>query len=133
MISPQDMENSLLIRNMSRNYALKAVNEDVHVKCTGQSNKIILDNLRYIDDCSKNIEVRIPFVPGYNSGQIEKMGYFLSELKHLTKVRSLPYHNYAGSKYRVLGMENTLPEIVLAVVAVAASVNVIRAYGIEVL
>lgn len=59
-------------------YDLKAVDEDVHVKCTGQSNKIILDNLRYIDDCGKNIEIRIPFVPEYNSDQKEKMGEFLT-------------------------------------------------------
>ena len=114
-------------------YDLKAVDEDVHVKCTGQSNKIILENLLYIDNCGKNIEVRIPFVPGYNSDQIEKMGEFLNELKHLTKVRVLPYHNYAGSKYGALGMENTLPEKLPDTVAVEAAVNVIRAYGIEVI
>ena len=28
----------------------------------------------------------------------------------MTNVRVLPYHNYAGSKYKALGMENSLPE-----------------------
>ena len=91
-------------------YDLKAYDEDVHIKCTGQSNKIILDNLKYIDGCGKQIEIRIPYVPKYNDEQIEKIGAFLSGLKNIVKVRVLPYHNYAGSKYKALNMENTIPE-----------------------
>ena len=91
-------------------YDLKAYDEEVHIKCTGQSNKMILDNLQYIDACGKKIEIRIPYVPEYNSDETEKIADFLSELKNITKVRVLPYHNYAGSKYEALDMENTLPE-----------------------
>ncbi len=92
-------------------YDVKAYDEGVHIKCTGQSNKLILENLKYIDACGKNIEVRIPYVPEYNADQMEKIGALLCELKHLTGVRVLPYHNYAGSKYEALDMENTLPTI----------------------
>ena len=90
-------------------YDLKAYDEDVHIKCTGQSNKIILENLLYLDSVGKNIEIRIPYVPEYNSDQIEKIAILLSELKHITKIRVLPYHNYAGSKYAALNIPNTLP------------------------
>lgn len=92
-------------------YDIKAYDEDVHIRCTGQSNKIILENLSYIDSCGKKIEIRIPYVPEYNDNQIEKIAQFLNKLENLTKVRVLPYHNYAGSKYKSLDMENTLPEI----------------------
>ena len=34
---------------------------------------------------------------------------YLNGLKHVRRVRILPYHNYAGSKYTALGMRNTLP------------------------
>ena len=91
-------------------YDFKAFDEDVHKKCTGKSNKIILENLKYLDECGKKIEIRIPFVPEYNKDQIEKISAFLKELKNITKVRILPYHNYAGSKYEALSMENTLPK-----------------------
>ena len=91
-------------------YDVKAIDEDVHIKCTGVSNKLIIENLKYIDSCGKKIEVRIPYVPELNSDQIEKIAELLSELKNLTKVRVLPYHNYAGSKYASLDMKNTLPE-----------------------
>ena len=90
-------------------YDLKAYDEGVHIKCTGRSNKQILENLKYLDSVGKNIEIRIPYVPEYNDRQIEKLGYFLAGLEHITKIRILPYHNYAGSKYVALNMQNTLP------------------------
>lgn len=91
-------------------YDIKAIDEDVHIKCTGHSNKAILENLKYIDSCGKSIEVRIPFVPQFNDNQIEKIAEFLKGLKNINKVRVLPYHNYAGSKYAALDMPNTLPD-----------------------
>lgn len=91
-------------------YDIKSADEDVHIRCTGQPNKLILQNLRYIDDCGKAIEIRIPYVPSFNSGQEEKIIELLKEFKNITKVKVLPYHNYAGSKYEALSMENTLPD-----------------------
>lgn len=90
-------------------YDLKAYDEDVHIKCTGMSNKQILENLKYLDSLNKDIEIRIPFVPEYNDGQIEKIAWFLAPMKHITGVRLLAYHNYADSKYEALGIRNTLP------------------------
>ena len=91
-------------------YDIKAYSEEVHKRCTGTSNKLILENLKHLDSLGKNIEIRIPYVPDFNSGEIEKIAYFLSKLTHVFRVRILPYHNYAGSKYEALGIENTLPE-----------------------
>lgn len=90
-------------------YDIKAYDDDVHVKCTGQPCKIILENLKYLDSTGSNIEIRIPYVPDYNSSEIEKIANFLSKLRHITKIRVLPYHNYAGSKYEALNITNTLP------------------------
>lgn len=90
-------------------YDLKAYDEDTHIRCTGQSNRTILENLRYLDACGKKCEIRIPYVPGLNDHQMEKIAAFLKPMKHITKVKVLAYHNYAGSKYAALGMENTLP------------------------
>lgn len=92
-------------------YDIKALDDDIHIKCTGQSNKIIIDNIKYIDQSGANSEIRIPNIPGYNDGQIDKIKEFVSKFKNVTKVRVLPYHNYAESKYTALGMDNTLPEM----------------------
>lgn len=90
-------------------YDLKAYDSDVHKMCTGLPNDIILDNLRYLDSIGKAVEIRIPFVPGYNDCEIEKIAEFLATLKNLTKIRVLPYHNYASSKYRSLDMPCDMP------------------------
>lgn len=92
-------------------YDIKAIDEDVHIKCTGQPNKLILENLKCIDSCGKAIEVRIPYVPEFNDNQIDKIAEFLKPLKNVKAVKVLPYHNYAESKYEALDMENTLPDI----------------------
>lgn len=91
-------------------YDIKAIDENVHIKCTGQSNRRILENLKYIDAAGKKTEIRYPYVPGYNSGEAESIAEFVSSLKNVTGVRVLSYHNYAGSKYLSLGMKNTLPD-----------------------
>lgn len=112
-------------------YDLKAIDEDVHIRCTGQPNGLILDNLRYIDSIGKPIEIRIPYVPGYNDDQIEKMAKFLSGLKNITKIRVLPYHNYAGSKYASLTMENTLPDLLPTEEEVRKAVELLKSYGMN--
>ena len=90
-------------------YDLKAFDEHVHIRCTGQSNKTILDNLRYLDSLGKSTEIRIPLVPDYNDSQIDKLYGFVKELRNVKKVRVLPYHNYATSKFKALGMEALMP------------------------
>ena len=90
-------------------YDIKAIDEEVHIKCTGYSNKLILDNIKYLDSLGKMIEVRIPYVPEYNDNQLEKISEFLKTLSNVKAVKVLPYHNFAGSKYKALGMENSLP------------------------
>jgi pyruvate formate lyase activating enzyme len=91
-------------------YDMKAYDEDAHIRCTGQSNALVLENLKYLDACGAKVEIRIPYVPEYNADQIERIARFLQQIKNITKVRVLPYHNYAGSKYASLQMENTLPD-----------------------
>jgi pyruvate formate lyase activating enzyme len=92
-------------------YDIKAYDENVHRKCTGQSNKQVIENLQYLDKKGCKVEIRIPYVPQFNDGEIEKIGEILNGLNNLTKVRVLPYHSYAGSKYEALEIENMLPAI----------------------
>ena len=94
-------------------YDIKAMDEEVHRRCTGHTNRQILENLRYLDDSGASLEIRYPYVPGYNDGEWQAIAQELLTLKHLTKVRILPYHHFAGSRYEALGMENTLPKVPL--------------------
>ena len=114
-------------------YDIKAIDESIHEKCTGVSNIQILENIKYLDDKGCKIEVRIPFVPEYNDGEIGGIAKLLSTLKNLTKVRVLPYHNYAGSKYASLDMKNNLPTILPTDEQMENARNIIRKYGIKVM
>lgn len=80
-------------------FDIKAIDEQVHIACTGASNKQILENLRYIDTKNIPVEIRYPYVPTMNDGEAEKIADFVKELKNLTLVRVLPYHDYAEAKY----------------------------------
>ncbi len=92
-------------------YDIKALDRDVHKKCTGEYNDIILENLEYLDSKGKKIEIRIPFVPKFNDDQIEKIAEYVKTLKSVTAVKILPFHNFAGNKYLSLGYENNLPDV----------------------
>lgn len=90
-------------------YDIKAMDPEVHKRCTGKTNELILENLKYIDRCGKAIEIRIPYIPRWNSGEIEKIAEFLSGLKNVKGIRVLPYHKYAEAKYLSLGTEDLSP------------------------
>ena len=112
-------------------YDIKAIDESVHINCTGYSNKQILDNLKFLVDSGAKIEIRVPYVPNLNDNQIEKIGKFLSKLKNITKVRVLPYHNYAGSKYDSLGLKNTLPLTIPTSEQITLAVETLKKYGLN--
>lgn len=114
-------------------YDIKAIDESVHINCTGQSNKIILDNLVYLDKNGAKIEVRIPYVPGCNDNQINKIGSFLTNINNIVGVRVLPYHNYAATKYAALKMPCTLPKYLPAPEETEEAKKIIANFGIKVL
>ena len=90
-------------------FDLKAATPSVHQRLTGQDNSVIIKNLLYLDANGANIEIRIPYVPGCNDGEITGIGNIISSLKNVKMVKVLRYHPYARSRYEALGMEDTLP------------------------
>ena len=114
-------------------YDLKAADEDVHIKCTGQSNKLILENLSYLSSLNKPIEIRIPYVPDCNCDQMEKLGDIITPLASVTGVRVLAYHNYAQTKYKSLGIPSTLPNNLPTKAELDKATEILRSKGIKVL
>lgn len=93
-------------------YDIKAIDRDTHIKCTGKHNDAILENLIYIDNFNIPIYVRVPYVPGLNDTEIDKIAEFVKPLKNIKRVEVLAYHNYASSRYDALNIKNTLPDII---------------------
>lgn len=114
-------------------YDIKAADSEVHRNCTGVGNERILENLRFLDGAGARIEVRIPFVPERNDGEIRGIAELLKPLRHLSGVRVLPYHNYAAGKYASLGMENDLPPRLPTEEEVAAAKEILQNTGLPVI
>ena len=83
-------------------FDIKAIDEDVHIACTGVSNQLILENIEYVDSLGIPMEIRYPYVPTMNDGQAEKIAHFVKGLHHVKCLRIIPYHNYAETKYSCL-------------------------------
>lgn len=112
-------------------YDLKAIDPEVHKRCTGQDNGRILENLKRLDDLGCKVEIRYPYVPGYNDTECEKIGAFLAELKNIKRVKVLGYHSFAASKYVALGRENTLPDAVVTKSDVQRAVECLSSFGLD--
>ncbi len=92
-------------------YDVKAIDKDVHIRCTDRDNQIILDNLEFLDKMGCKIEIRIPFVPEYNDGEMDKIAQFLGKLSNVTGIRLLRYHNLSKSRYNSLNMDYPAEEV----------------------
>ncbi len=84
-------------------YDIKAIDSDVHRACTGRGNEEILSNLGRILDAGAKVEIRVPYVPDCNGGEMDAIAEFLAPLP-ITGCRVLAYHAFAGSKYESLGL-----------------------------
>ena len=94
-------------------FDIKAIDEDVHIACTGVSNRIILENIKYVDSLGIPIEIRYPYVPTMNDDQVEKIAHFVCQLQNVKEFRLLPYHNYAEGKYASLGQSDAFHDFPL--------------------
>ena len=94
-------------------YDVKAYDEDVHIKCTGVSNKLILENLKKINDLGKKIIIRMIIVPKMNDDiqDIKKRIDYCANLENIIQIDFLKYHIYGVGKYEKLGIEYPLKDI----------------------
>ena len=84
-------------------FDIKAIDASLHRELTGVSNEMILSNIAFLSEKGADIEVRVPFIPGMNDGEMPEIARFLSGL-NIRAVKILPYHGFASDKYLSLGM-----------------------------
>ena len=89
-------------------YDLKSLNDEVHRKYTGMTNKKILDNLAIAMTGSARVVLRIPFVSGFNDSPEDQQRLIdlVSGLQNLEQVDILPYHRFGAQKYKRFHKEN---------------------------
>ena len=90
---------------------IKALDDTVHRTCTGVSNRLILENLEYLDRLGVPYEIRIPMIPSKNDEEIYGITAYLKTLKNVNRVKLLAYHDLSRTKYNALGMEYGMGDI----------------------
>lgn len=87
----------------------KAYSEEVHKRCTGKSNKLILSNIEELSFMDTKMWVRIPVIWGVNITlyEMQKIAEFL-EGKQIEKVELIPYHKMGIAKYKIYGQKYTI-------------------------
>jgi pyruvate formate lyase activating enzyme len=95
-------------------YDIKHLEDSEHIKYTGVSNAIILENLSFLIGHKKKIILRFPVIPGINDTRknINKLKAMITLYKEdLHELHLLPFHSIADSKYKKLNTINKLMEI----------------------
>lgn len=87
-------------------YDIKHMDEEIHSRGTGVSNRVIIENYKMLHKSGARLWVRIPMIPGFNMSFdfIEKVTKLLS-LYPPEQINLLPYHGTAANKYILLGMD----------------------------
>ena len=88
----------------------KADDDAIHQKYTGVSNTVIKKNLERLVAAKAKMEVRCLVVPGCTEDMSARYAYLDSIGIPRKDVVELEYFDYARSKYRALGIPDTMPE-----------------------
>jgi len=89
-------------------FDFKHIDPEKHKELTGADNRLILDNLSWLNDNFKGeLAVRYPYIPTCNDAKEEIEGFldYASNLKRVREVWFLPYHRLGIPKYQGLGYE----------------------------
>jgi len=83
-------------------FDLKLMDDKEHIKYTGITNETILKNLEILYQLPVELIIRIPLIPGVNSdsGHLKPILKHLEGMPEIERVDLLPYHYFAGNKYR---------------------------------
>lgn len=87
-------------------YDIKLFNEEQHIKYTGVSNKLILQNLEALVQSGKGFVIRTPLIPTVTDTvqNLNEIALLLDGFG-VREIDLLPYNKVAGGKYATVGRE----------------------------
>lgn len=93
-------------------YDLKQMDTESHRRYTGVGNELILENLARLVSQGKEVQIRLPLIPGYNDSEenIRRTVEYAARIG-VKRIAFLPYNPAAVSKYCSIG-ENFSLEVV---------------------
>ena len=91
---------------------IKHINEEEHIKLTGDTGKNIIEMFRYLDEINKPVWIRHVLVPGItdNDEYLIQTRDFIRTLGNVQRVEVLPYHGLGAMKYKDLGIDYVLKD-----------------------
>ena len=90
---------------------IKHMDTKRHESWAGVGNERILDNLKKVAKKAK-VRIRVPVIPNVNDSEenMRETAEFAESLgENIEGVDLLPYHPYAGAKYRLFGLDYPFP------------------------
>lgn len=92
---------------------IKHIDDEEHIKLTGQTNKNILDMASYLSENNGKMWIRHVLVPGITSSeeQLNRLREFIDTLKTVERVEVLPYHTLGVFKWEELGLDYGLKDV----------------------
>jgi pyruvate formate lyase activating enzyme len=83
---------------------MKFIDNEKHMRYTGVSNELILENLTQLAQQHPNVVVRVPLIPGINDSDhdIRALEAYLLSLGSIQGVSILPYHKAGVAKAKRL-------------------------------
>jgi pyruvate formate lyase activating enzyme len=94
-------------------YDLKLMDDARHLRHTGVSNRVILENLQALGKVHECIWVRIPVIPGINDApeDLEAAARFAARVSGVKQVNLLPFHRACVSKQERLGQASPVAKL----------------------
>ncbi|QUM75840.1 pyruvate formate lyase 1-activating protein [Moritella sp. 24] len=89
---------------------LKQMNNEVHQKLVGVSNKRTLEFAEYLAKRNQKTWIRYVVVPGYTDDDesAHELGKFIQNMDNVEKVELLPYHQLGLHKWKTMGFDYPL-------------------------
>ena len=93
---------------------IKHIDSAEHKKLTGMPNEHILAFARLLDETQTAMYIRHVIVPGITlvDHWLYQLGEFIGSLKMVKRIEVLPYHDMAKPKYKELGIDYVLKDVV---------------------
>jgi pyruvate formate lyase activating enzyme len=102
--SPAESLKSVLNHTDLFLFDIKHFDDNRHIRLTGESNKIILSNLKMIISSGKDLMIRIPVIPGKNDdaeNMIAMRKWIIdNKCDNIKKINLLPFHRIGRAKYK---------------------------------
>jgi len=113
---------------------LKQINNQIHKKLVGVSNKKVLEFAKYLQKIDKRTWIRYVIVPGFTSDakSAHELGQFIYGMQNIEKVELLPYHKLGVYKWQACDEQYQLENIEPPSIATVKKINsILQSYGLK--